>query len=120
MKRICFLAVVFFLSLFISQFSISSADEPALIAITVDSLTNLNGNAALEACGTAVHKNKIKPLIVTIKHDLSFYSTLTAPNDRWCVVFKRWNFNGEIGVSATTFQNPNTEEFIGFNLKTLH
>ena len=80
-----------------------ASDDP--ITVTVDSLTNVNGNGSLEACGTATHKSGVKPLMVTLKHDESFYTVLTAPNGKWCVVFKRWTFDGKADVSATTFQN---------------
>ena len=72
------------------------------ITITVDSLTNLAGSQALEACGTAKHKDGTRPLAVTVKHDESYYTVLTAPNDKWCVVVKRWTFDGKIDVTATT------------------
>ena len=76
----------------------ASADEEVLT--TVDSLTNLAGSTALEVCGTSIHKNGKKPLLVTIQHDESFYTTLTAPNNKWCAVIKRWTNSGKIDVSA--------------------
>ena len=82
----------------VAQGAFASGD----IAVAVESLTNISGNGAMEACGTATHKNGIKPLVVTVKHDQSFYSTLTAPNGKWCVVVKRWTFDGNVTVDATT------------------
>ena len=76
------------------------------IKLTIESLANVSGNGALEACGSAVHVDGVKPLLVTIKHDQSFYTVLTAPNGKWCVVFKRWTFDGQIEASATTLQKP--------------
>ena len=95
----------------------ATPDDP--ITIVIDSLTNVKGNGALEACGTAIHKSGIKPLLVTLKHGESFYTVLTAPNGKWCVVFKRWLYNGQIDVSATTFQNPGAMEFRPINTPEL-
>lgn len=86
------------------------------ISITIDSLSNVSGNGALEACGTAVHPGGIKPVLVTIRHDQSFYTVLTAPNNKWCVVFKRWTFDGKIEVSATTLRDPGTMKFQNVNI----
>jgi hypothetical protein len=83
-----------------AQFALAQND---LISVTIDSLTNVSGNGALEACGKAEHKNSKQPILVTLKHDESFYTTLTAPNSVWCIVFKRWTFNGKIDVSAKEF-----------------
>ncbi len=91
-----------------------AADDP--IKVTVDSLENVRGNGALEACGTAVHKDGIKPLMITVKHDASYYTVLSGPNSKWCVVFMRWTFDGKIDVSATTLQNPGTLNLKSFDL----
>lgn len=76
----------------------SYADDS--IVTTVDSLSNVANSAALEVCGTAVHREGTKPLLVTVQHDESFYTTLTAPNNKWCVVVKRWTFSGKVNASA--------------------
>lgn len=56
----------------------------------------------LEACGTAIHQDGKKPLLVTLTHDKSKFTTLTSEDGQWCVVFKRWTFKGEVSVSAAT------------------
>lgn len=81
--------------------SMATADVSRFEVKVVD-LTNLAGNAALEACGTAKHVEGKKPLVVTLSHDQSKYSTLTDVSGNWCVVFKRWNFSGKITVEAST------------------
>ena len=90
------------------------AQDP--ITLTIDSLTNVSGNGALEACGIAIHSDGIKPLMVTLKHSSSYYTTLTSPNGNWCVVFKRWAFNGQVSASATTFQNPGVLNFRNYTI----
>lgn len=72
------------------------------IEVKVETLTNGARSTVLEACGTATHVAGIKPLLVTIKHDLSSYTTLTNPDGKWCVLFLRWTNSGKIDVSATT------------------
>ena len=85
----------------LTVFSLSaSANEKTTVA--VESLTNGAKSTVLEACGTATHADGIKPLLVTVKHDLSNYTTITNPDGRWCVLFLRWTNSGKIDVSATT------------------
>lgn len=86
------------------------------ITLEVTSLNNVAGNGAMEACGIARHQDGVKPLLVTIKHDQSFYTTLTAPNDQWCVVVKRWTYSGKIEASATTLSNPGYFSFSTLSL----
>lgn len=81
---------------------VSQAFADGVITTTIDSLTNVGNSSALEACGTSVHKDGIRPLLVTIQHDESFYTTLTAPNDKWCVVIKRWTNSGRVSATAVT------------------
>lgn len=88
--------------------TIFAANEP--ITVTIDSLSNIAGNGSIEACGKAIHKDGKRPLLVTIKHDQSYYTTLTAQNDVWCVVYKRWTMKGQIDVTATELLNPNSAQ----------
>ena len=80
--------------------SVAFAESP--ISLKITSHTNLRGNAALETCGTAVHANGTKPLMVNIRHDESSYTVLTDEAGNWCVVVKRWTNNGIVTASATT------------------
>ena len=95
----------------------NAADDP--ITLKLESLENVRGNGALEACGTATHKDGTKPLLITVKHDESLYSVPTAPNGKWCVVFKRWTFDGKIDVAATTLVNPGNLEFKTFDISAV-
>lgn len=72
------------------------------ITVKIDSLTNGAKSTVLEACGTAVHVEGKKPLLVTAKHDQSYYTTLTNSDGKWCVLILRWTYKGEVGVTATT------------------
>lgn len=92
------------------------ADEN--ISVKVESMANTSGNGSIEACGNAVHKDGKRPLVVTLKHDQSYYTTLTAVNDKWCVLFKRWTYSGKIDVSATTLDQSERSETHSFKIKS--
>ena len=87
-----------------------SAYADDLITVKVDSMANTSGNGAIEACGTAIHKEGKRPLLVTLKHDQSYYTALTATNDKWCILFKRWTFSGKADVSAVTLDQQERSE----------
>ena len=89
-------------TLFVSPFAFAEDN----IVVKIDDLTNVNGASAMEACGTAKHKDGIRPLWVTVKHDQSEYSTLTSPSDNFCVLIKRWTFNGETNATAQVLPTP--------------
>ena len=76
------------------------ANEKTTVKIT--SLTNGARSTVLEACGTATHIEGKKPLLVTAKHDESYYTTLTNPEGKWCVLILRWTNKGEVNATATT------------------
>ena len=76
------------------------ANEKTTVKIT--SLTNGARSTVLEACGTATHIEGKKPLLVTAKHDESYYTTLTNPDGKWCVLILRWTNKGEVDATATT------------------
>lgn len=80
----------------------SAALADSKIKVEIKDLNNLANSSALEACGTAVHSDGIKPLLVTLKHDESVYTTLTSEDGKWCVVFKRWNNSGNATATAST------------------
>ncbi len=92
---------IFLLSLLTLAGASASADASKFEVKVVD-LTNLARSTALEACGTAKHADGKKPLLVTLTHDQSKYTTLTDESGNWCVVFKRWTNSGKITVEAST------------------
>jgi len=90
------------MSFFIVSVLSVGAFAQSKIKVEVNDLTNLANSSALEACGTAIHADGVKPLLVTIKHDESVYTTVTSEDGKWCVVFKRWNNSGNITATAST------------------
>lgn len=83
-------------------FATATAVATDIIDVKVESLTNGANSTVLEACGTAIHSQGIKPLLVTVKHDQSNYTTLTNPAGKWCVLILRWTYSGKVDASATT------------------
>lgn len=91
------------------SFGYADASE---IDLKITSLTNTRGNGAMEACGTARHSEGMKPLIITILHGGSSYSTLTSDTDHWCALIKRWTGSGKIGVYAITLTGDQKSEIL--------
>ncbi|MBY0552981.1 hypothetical protein K2P97_00535 [bacterium] len=91
---------VIIISVFILLTQYALANEKTTVTIT--SLTNGARSTVLEACGTATHIEGKKPLLVTAKHDASFYTTMTNADGKWCVLILRWTNKGEVDATATT------------------
>jgi len=91
----------------VMSFGFADASE---IDLKITSLTNTRGNGAMEACGTARHSDGMKPLIITILHGGSSYSTLTSDTDHWCALIKRWTGSGKIRVYAVTLLGDQKSE----------
>lgn len=92
--------------------SASASADTSKFEVKVVDLTNLARSTALEACGTAKHNEGKKPLLVTLTHDQSKYTTITDETGNWCVVFKRWNNSGKITVEASTMDFSEKSEKI--------
>lgn len=88
---------------FLTSFSVFSGDNKVKVEIT--SLTNVNKASAMEVCGTAKHSDGLRPILVTVKHDESKYTTLTSPDDAWCVVIKRWTFDGKLDATGLALKD---------------
>ncbi len=100
-----------FVGLLASSYS-NAADE---VTVTIDSHVNAS-NYLLETCGTAKHVGGLKPLLVTVMHDESNYTTLTNKDGKWCVVIKRWKYNGEVSVEASVLAKQElTSGIVKFN-----
>lgn len=91
---------------FLSVGSASASNGTPEIDVKVTSLSNLANSTAIEVCGTAVDKSGAKPLLVTMRHGNAEYTTLTNGAGNWCTVIKRWTFDGQVDVTAATFNNP--------------
>lgn len=97
-----------------SVFCVSQvAFAESLIKVEIKDLTNVRGNGALEVCGVATHAQGIKPLLITVIHDASSYTTLTDRNGKWCTVFKRWTNDGKVLVSGSTIDFKDGSEVLG-------
>lgn len=81
---------------------VSGAYAENKITVTIKELNNLANSTALEVCGEAHHSDGKRPLLVTLTHDESKYTTLTSEDGKWCAVIKRWTFNGNVSAVSST------------------
>lgn len=86
----------------------SSAFAEDDINVTIDWLVNIGNSKLLEVCGTAVSKTGQWPLIVSITHGKSVFTTMTNTENRYCQTFARQTFNGETTVKATSLNQQVT------------
>lgn len=103
--------IVIFLSFI---FSVNVFADSTKFQVKLTDLTNLARSSAIEACGIATHADGKKPLLVTITHDQSKYTTVTDESGNWCLVFKRWTGSGKISIIAATmdFSEKSSEVLI--------
>lgn len=94
----------------IASFPLLAFTAEGAIDLKVTSETNFAKSTGIEICGTAIHKSGTTPLLITIQHDESYYTTLTAPNGVWCQLIKRWTYSGEFNVSASSLSSPSLKE----------
>lgn len=78
--------------------SIAQATED--ITVTVDWVQNVAKNAVLEVCGKAVSKSGKWPLVVSINHGESTFTTLTNKEGKYCQLLGRQTFKGEVEATA--------------------
>lgn len=91
--------IVFIILLFTCV--ISKAEDD--IELKIEWVENVAKNAVLEVCGTAISKSAKWPLIVSIEHGDSKFSTVTSKEGRYCQLIGRQTFNGEVNVTAMSF-----------------
>lgn len=72
------------------------------VTVKIDWLVNVSNSKMLEVCGTAISKTGQWPLLVTVNHGNSSFTTLTNKSGRYCQTFARQNFNGSTTVEATS------------------
>lgn len=82
--------------IFMGNFA-QAADD---ITVTIDWVQNVAKNAVLEVCGTAVSKTGKWPLLVSLKHGDSTFTTLTNKDGKYCQLLGRQTFKGEVDASA--------------------
>ena len=79
--------------------SISHADNGD-ITVTIDSVSNTARSEILHVCGKAVSKTQKWPLLVTLTHGSSSYSTLTAKDGIFCQLVARETNSGKVTADA--------------------
>ncbi len=105
-KHIVSISAILTLSLSTNLLAETNTD----IEVKVTSMKNVARSTAIEVCGTAVHKDGVQPLMVTIQHSESQYSTLSGKNSNWCALVARKTFTGDVDVSAMTLDGKSSGE----------
>ena len=72
------------------------------IDVTIDWVENVARSTVLEVCGKAVAKTGKWPLVVSITHGNSTFSTVTSIDGKYCQLLGRQTFKGEVKVSAAS------------------
>jgi len=90
---------LFILTILSVSVSAFAADD---IDVKVGWLENVAKGAVIEVCGTAISKTGKWPLIVSIVHGESTFSTVTNKEGKYCQLIGRQNFKGIVNVNATS------------------
>lgn len=77
----------------------TAADD---IDVTIDWVQNVARSTVLEVCGKAVSKSGKWPLIVSVVHGESTFSTMTNKEGKYCQLVGRQNNKGTVNVFATS------------------
>ncbi len=91
--------------LFISTVSYAEDD----ITIKIDWVENVANSKLLEVCGTAISKSGKWPLLISVIHGESVFSTVTNSKNRYCQLVSRQNFSGNVMVEAISFDKKSTK-----------
>lgn len=72
------------------------------IDVTVDWIGNVARSTVLEVCGKAISKSGKWPLVITITHGESTYSTLTGRDGNYCQLLARQTYKGKVQATAAS------------------
>ena len=99
---------LFFITLLFG-FSAFASDD---IEIKIDWVENVANSKVLEVCGKAVSKSDKWPLLISITHGDSVFSTLTSKDNRFCQLLGRQTWDGKVSVEASTLDQKTTSKII--------
>ncbi len=86
------------------------------IDVTIDWVQNVARSTVLEVCGKAVAKSGKWPLIVSIVHGDSTFSTITNKEGKYCQLLGRQNYKGTVNATANSMDGQSFG-FKSINLK---
>lgn len=78
------------------------------IDVKIDWVQNVSKSTVLEVCGSATSKSGKWPLIVSISHGESVFSTMTSKNNRYCQLVARQSWNGKVTVEAASLDRSDS------------
>lgn len=84
------------------------------ISLTIDGVYNVAKSTVLDVCGKAVSKTGKWPIVVSVTHESSIYTTMTSKDNRYCVLITRQNWKGEVSAIANTIDGSETSSSISF------
>lgn len=76
--------------------------------LKIDWVQNVAKSTILEVCGKAVSKSGKWPLIVSISHGESTFSTLTSKDNKFCQLIARQTWDGKVTAEATSMDQKST------------
>ncbi len=104
--------VILSATLFLSVNAFATDD----IDVTIDWVQNVARSTVLEVCGKAVAKSGKWPLIVSVVHGESTFSTMANKEGKYCQLIGRQNYKGTVNATATSMDGQSFG-FKGINLK---
>ncbi len=72
------------------------------IELRIDWVQNVAKSTVLEVCGKAVSKTGKWPLLISVTHGESVFSTMTSKDNRFCQLVGRQTWDGKVIVVAST------------------
>ena len=72
------------------------------IELKIDWVQNVAKSTVLEVCGKAVSKTGKWPLLVSIIHGESVFTTMTSKDNRFCQLLGRQTWDGKVSAEAST------------------
>jgi len=91
--------------------SIASAEG---ITLSIDGIYNVANSTALEVCGKATSKTGKWPLVVSLTHESSVYTTLTSKDNRYCQLIARQTWKGEVSAVANSMDGTESSSSVQF------
>lgn len=89
---------IFLIFTLVSSYAFGASD----IDVTIDWVDNVAKSTVLEVCGKAISKSGKWPLVVSLTHGESTFSTITNKDGKYCQLLGRQTYNGKVDVSAAS------------------
>ncbi|GIL17068.1 MAG: hypothetical protein BroJett040_08190 [Oligoflexia bacterium] len=78
------------------------------IELKIDWVQNVAKSSVLEVCGKANSKSGKWPLLISVTHGESVFSTLTSKDHRFCLLLARQTWDGKVTADASSMDQKST------------